>query len=228
MVLYDLAGRDDNLRFSPYCWRVKLALAHKGLDVDSRPWRFTEKERITFSGQEKVPILVDGEQVISDSWAIFNYLDAAYSHKPLLFTDDAAKEAAFNLKVWSEKRMLAPMFKILVLDIYNNLHANDQPWFREVREKRLGTSLEDFSDSSDVAISAFRELIEPLRTIVEQQSFISGERAAGADYLLYGPFQWAYCMSGKTLLHKNDPINRWCERMRSLFNNMAANAMRAS
>ena len=27
MKLYDLAGADANLRFSPYCWRAKFALA---------------------------------------------------------------------------------------------------------------------------------------------------------------------------------------------------------
>jgi glutathione S-transferase len=27
--LYDLAGAEDDRRFSPYCWRVKMALQHK-------------------------------------------------------------------------------------------------------------------------------------------------------------------------------------------------------
>lgn len=48
--LYDLCGKDDR-RFSPYCWRTKLALKHKGLDFETVPWRMTEKDRIAFSGQ---------------------------------------------------------------------------------------------------------------------------------------------------------------------------------
>ena len=31
ITLYDLAGADEHRRFSPYCWRTKMALAHKGL-----------------------------------------------------------------------------------------------------------------------------------------------------------------------------------------------------
>jgi hypothetical protein len=31
MQLYDLAGAESERRFSPYCWRIKLALMHKGL-----------------------------------------------------------------------------------------------------------------------------------------------------------------------------------------------------
>jgi hypothetical protein len=29
ILLYDLAGRDPERRFSPYCWRIKLALCAK-------------------------------------------------------------------------------------------------------------------------------------------------------------------------------------------------------
>ena len=56
-VLYDLAGAEDDRRFSPYCWRSKMALAHKGLEVKTVPWRFTDKEAIRFSGQGRVPVL---------------------------------------------------------------------------------------------------------------------------------------------------------------------------
>ena len=39
LVLHDLVGRDDR-RFSPTCWRAKLALAHKGLPFTTVPTRF--------------------------------------------------------------------------------------------------------------------------------------------------------------------------------------------
>jgi glutaredoxin len=58
--LYDLAGAEPERRFSPYCWRAKLALIHKGLPFDTIPWRFNEKKAIAFSGQGRVPVLVDG------------------------------------------------------------------------------------------------------------------------------------------------------------------------
>ena len=76
--LYELAGAEENRRFSPYCWRIRMSLAHKGLAVDCLPWRFTEKEKIKFSGQERVPVLVDGDHTVSDSWQIAKYLEAEY------------------------------------------------------------------------------------------------------------------------------------------------------
>ena len=69
IIMHDLAGADPELRFSPYCWRVRFALAHKGLPVETIPWRFTEKEAIGFSGQGRVPVIQDGGRAVSDSWS---------------------------------------------------------------------------------------------------------------------------------------------------------------
>ena len=68
--IYDLAASNSEVRFSPFCWRVKLALAFKGLKFESIPIRFVEKNRIAFSGQKLLPVIVDKEKVIVDSWDI--------------------------------------------------------------------------------------------------------------------------------------------------------------
>ena len=62
--LYELVGSDPQRRFSPYCWRARMALAHKGLDATPVPWRFTETERLAFANHDKVPVLVDGETAV--------------------------------------------------------------------------------------------------------------------------------------------------------------------
>jgi glutathione S-transferase len=38
MVLYELSAKGD-LRFSPFCWKARMALAHKGLEPEHVPWR---------------------------------------------------------------------------------------------------------------------------------------------------------------------------------------------
>ena len=48
--LYELVGTDPARRFSPFCWRSRMALAHKGLDAEVVPWRFTENARLTALG----------------------------------------------------------------------------------------------------------------------------------------------------------------------------------
>lgn len=46
LALWELAGDDPNLSFSPFVWRVRFALAHKGLAYQYKPWRFTEHNLI--------------------------------------------------------------------------------------------------------------------------------------------------------------------------------------
>ena len=45
--LYELCGSDPQRVFSPFCWRSRMALAHKGLEFESIPWRFTETQRLS-------------------------------------------------------------------------------------------------------------------------------------------------------------------------------------
>src|SRR6202008_2266746 len=65
--------------------RIRLALAHKNLAVETIPWRFTEKDEIAASGQTLVPVLVDGDRWISGSWTIANYLEDTFPDSPSMF-----------------------------------------------------------------------------------------------------------------------------------------------
>jgi len=47
-TLYELAGADENRRFSPYCWRARMALAHKRIEVESQPWHLLKKKQLVF------------------------------------------------------------------------------------------------------------------------------------------------------------------------------------
>ena len=59
-----------------------MALAHKGLSAESIPWYFTEKHAIAPHQSEKVPVLLDGETSVVDSWVIANYLEDSYPDQP--------------------------------------------------------------------------------------------------------------------------------------------------
>ena len=110
MQLYDLAGAELERRFSPYCWRIKLALMHKGLPFDTIPWRFTEKNAIAFSGQGRVPVLIDGDQVVFDSWTIANYLEARYPDRPSLFRGDGGRAVTRFVNAWADVVLVAAAF----------------------------------------------------------------------------------------------------------------------
>ena len=78
IILYDLAGAEADRRFSPFCWRTRMALAHKGLEVETVPWRFTEKDKLPKPNRGRVPVIVDDDRVVHDSTAIADYLEERY------------------------------------------------------------------------------------------------------------------------------------------------------
>ena len=167
--LYELAGADENRRFSPYCWRARMALAHKGLEVESLPWHFTEKEAISFSGQERVPVLIDAENTISDSWENAKYLETEYPDTPSLKLNHG--EVLF-IKFWVETVLHPELLQLVVMDIYNNLAQKDQNYFRESREKLFGKTLEEIVINRDERLPRFQKLLNPLRTTLKKQDFL--------------------------------------------------------
>ena len=93
MKLYDLCGRNSAIRFSPYCWRAKMALKHKGLEFEAVPTPYADIGKIGDS-IKSVPVLDDGGRLVSDSFDIAVYLDAAYPETPALFGHDGLVAAA--------------------------------------------------------------------------------------------------------------------------------------
>ena len=82
--------------------RVALALAHKGLHVESvviDPKDRTEVRRV--SGQELVPVLVDDDgTVIFDSMDIVRHLEKRYPDNPLYPSDPARRAEMFVFIDW--------------------------------------------------------------------------------------------------------------------------------
>jgi glutathione S-transferase len=77
--------------------RVALALAHKGLEVQS-VWvdPADRSPVIEISGQELVPVLIDGDTVVSDSPVILAYLEERFPDPPL-FPADPVRRAEVDV-----------------------------------------------------------------------------------------------------------------------------------
>jgi glutathione S-transferase len=220
LLLYDLAGAEADRRFSPYCWRTRMALAHKELSVETIPWRFTEKEAIAKSGQPRVPVLVDGDRWIADSWTIAAYLEDTYPERPALF-GGAAGRALSRFHSTFADTLVSSIFRLIALDILRHVHDKDCGYFRSSREDRVGMTLEAFVADRDTRVSTFRESLAPLRLTLRMQPFLGGDRPLYADYAVFGPFQWARCTSPFALLAANDPIRLWRDRLLDAFNGLA-------
>lgn len=207
--LYDLAAADPALRFSPFCWRTKLALAHKGLTVESVPWRFTEKDVIAFSGSQTVPVLIDGDKTVADSQAIAEYLEAEYPDAPSLFGGTEAHALTAFVRRWSEGVLQAALVKILMPDIFPLLHPKDQGYFRETREARIGMSIEALGAQRAEHLPALEAPLATLRAVLKGQKFLGGDAPLYADHIVFGALQWAAKTSSTPLWGADDVIAHW-------------------
>ena len=99
IALYDLSGGDGR-RFSPYCWRVQMALAHKQLDYRTVATRFADISSIGDGTQKTVPVIDDDGRMIADSWKIANYLEGQYPDRPSLFGGPAGHALTLFVQSW--------------------------------------------------------------------------------------------------------------------------------
>lgn len=210
--LYDLVGQDEQRPFSPHCWKVRMALAHKGLDFESVPTTFTQVQAVEGGVSKTVPVIRDGGNVVADSFAIALYLEQAYPDRPTLFGGPGGEAMARFIERWSQLTIHPYMTMAALLDIHGRLGPLDKVYFRESREKRLGRTLEDLKAGRDAGLATFRASLEPLRSMLTYQPFIGGQSPLFCDYIVFGPFQWVRVMSDVAPLADDDPVKAWFER----------------
>jgi glutathione S-transferase len=222
--LFELVGTDEDRPFSPYCWRTRMALAHKDLDITSVPWRFTERDAIAQHKSEKVPVLIDGEHTVSDSWAIANYLEDTYPDRPSLFGGEGGRAMGRMLNWWGDTVVIAGIFPMIIADIHGHLRPVDQAYFRGSREARFGKTLEEVAADRDARVAGFRKTLDPMRLTLKTQDYLGGAAPNYADYIVFGGFQWARAVSPFQLLAPDDLVYGWREKMLDAFGGMPRSA----
>ncbi len=224
LKLFELVGTDESRPFSPFCWRTRMALAHKGLSAGSIPWCFTEKEAIAPHKSDKVPVLLDDDTAVVDSWVIANYLEDTYPDRPSLFGGEGGRAMGRMLNWWGDVTVIGGMFPLIVADIPGHLKPVDAAYFRKTREARFGKPLEEVAASRDKSVETFRKSLDPLRLTLRTQPYLGGDTPNYADYIVFGAFQWARVVSPFKLLAEEDPVYAWRERLLDAFDGMARNS----
>jgi glutathione S-transferase len=223
IIMHDLAGADPDLRFSPYCWRTRFALAHKGLPVETIPWRFTEKDAIAFSGQARVPVIRDGGRMVFDSWSFAEYLEDICT-TPALFGGPIGRAHALFINGWADGVLLGGIARFIVRDLLDVIDPKDQDYFRTSREARFGTTLEQVQAGREDRLPAFRETLLPIRLVLRRQEWLGGPAPSYADHIIAGTLMWPRCSSRFSLLADDDPVAKWFGRMLDQYGGLGRGA----
>lgn len=219
ITLYEL-GAANGRRYSQFSWRTRMALAHKGLVFDTVAVRVSDKAAIAFSGQDKVPILKDGDRVVSDSWKIAEYLEEAFPDRPALFGGEIGHGLSRFINMLVDRQLLGKIVPALMLDVLSIVDAEDAAHLRKL-ERFFKKSMEEMAAQREASVADFRRALDPVRATLRAQLFLCGEKPAYADYILFSVFQWARIVSTTELLEADDALAAWRERMLDLFGGLA-------
>ena len=227
MEFFDLAGDDPEIRFSPYCWKTRMALAHKGIAPTTIPWRYSDKPKIAFTDQGSVPVIRHGKVGVSDSWKIALYLEEAFPDRPSLFGGGASIPLCHFVNSWADAVLMPAVARIVMKDVHALLMVADRPYFRSTREQRFGMTLEELVADRPAKVQAFRKDLVAVKHLLAKQPFLGGTAPMYADYCVFGAFMWARCCSDAELLEPGDRVVEWHEAMLDLFDGLGRNAPRA-
>jgi glutathione S-transferase len=205
--LYELALANDRSA-SPFVWRVRYALAHKGLDFEPIRLGFTDIAA-AFGGRFKtVPVLAHGATMLAESWDIVAYLDRTFPDRPL-FAAPAELEMVRLVEAWLAAEVVRRLVGIYVLDVHDAVRASDRPYFRASREARFnGTSLEALTAGRESRLPALREALAPLRAQLARVPFLGGAAPNYADYMVLALFQWIGSVATLPPLARDDATLR--------------------
>jgi glutathione S-transferase len=221
LKLYELA-LEDGRSASPFVWRIRYALAHKGIPYETVYVGFTEIPGL-FGGKFKtVPILQHGDTVLNESWDIAEYLDRAFPDTPLLFNTPAEHSLVKFTDAWFMGEVLRRMFRVYVKDVHDAARPQDRRYFRESREKNMkGHTLETFTADRASHLPAIRTALAPLRQYLQKSPFLGGAKPNYADYVALGGFYWAASAGTLPLLERDDSLRAYVSRGFDLYGGIA-------
>jgi glutathione S-transferase len=228
ILFYELVGRDAGRPFSPHCWKTAMALAHKGLEISTVPTRFLEVAAVEGGVSKTVPVIRDGDKVVSDSFGIALYLEETYPDRPTLFGGEGGKTMARFVERWTQLTIHPYVTTASIIDLHAMQDEENAAYFRRSREQRFGKPLEDVVTARDADLAAFRTALEPLRSTFAYQPFLGGAAPLFADYIVFGALQWARIATPYRLLEEGDPVAQWFSRCLDLHNGLGRNVSAAA
>lgn len=216
--LYDLV-LESGCTISPFVWRTKYALKHKGFDIELAPNGFTGIEALTGGFSDRLPVIVDDGRWVKDSWEIAEYLDATYPERPALFEGESHKVLTRFIDAWAWRTAIGPWFRCYILDYHDLSMPRDRAYVRESREQLFlgGRRLEDVQAGREERLPLVPPALEPLRDLLKDTPWLGGPSPNYADYCILAVFLWTASVAKIPPLHADDPLKDYIDRGFDLY-----------
>lgn len=221
-TLYELCGAQPDRIFSAYAWRARLTLGLKGLEFATKPTPFTEISKILDGSHTKVPVLIDGDRTLTESFDICTYLEDAYPDTVSIFGGEGGRENAALIDNLIVTGLYPTITRMIVKDIAEKLSPVDHDYFRSTREQRLGGTLEDVQRGRDKERERFAVFLKPYLRRLEITPFLGGQAPNYADIALTASFCWAKGTSSYDILNGDPVFSTWFDQVLEACNQTSA------
>ena len=134
--LYDLVLK-SGVTLSPFVWRTKLALRHKGFEIDDVETSYMGIRRMLDGSYKRLPVIDDDGRIVPDSWDIARYLDETYPDRPMLYRSDSERNFARFIDGWMWRTIIHPWFTCYTLDQVKLVHDEDRDYVLNAHQRKL-------------------------------------------------------------------------------------------
>ncbi len=191
-----------HLWLSPFCRKVRVALAEKGVEADYKvePIWNRRPAFLALNPAGDVPVLVEPDgTVIADSTAICEYLEETVPAPPLLGGDPLQRAEIRRLVAWFDRKFDAEVTVNLVGE--------------KMMKRFLGLGQPD-SDAIRAGHANLRQHLQYIDWLVERRNWLAGETLSLAD-LAAAAHLSAVDYLGDVPWEKHDAAKDWYARIKS-------------
>ncbi len=218
---YELAAENKDIRFSPFVWRTRMALLHKGLDVESHPWQFKDRET---TDHKMVPAIYDGDTMLTESWDIAKYLDAQYPDKPTLMNGAEGEAHAQLVSNICNALIFGTAVSMAIYPVSQIIDDESAAYFIETREGKFGKKLSEINnDDPEAAKANLANGLAVFEATLGTSDFLSGDAPTYADYTLFGVLKWIDVVAYRPVAEDSN-VGKWFDRISNLYGGAAAKA----
>lgn len=218
---YELAAENKEIKFSPFVWRARMALLHKGLDFKSIAWQFRDRET---KEHKIVPSIYDNGKMVSDSWEIAKYLDAQYPDKPMLMKDAEAEAHAQLVNNVCNNLIFPIAASMAIYPVSQIIDDESAAYFIETREAKFGKKLSAINnEDQDAAKANLANGLSVFEATLGTSDYLGGDALTYADYTLFGILKWIDVVAYRPVTEDSN-VGKWFDRISALYNGNATNA----
>lgn len=119
--------------------------------------------------------MIHDGKVVQDSWAIAVYLEKTFPNAPSLFHGNIGLHKFFY--DYATKNIPLIISRFVILDVASNCGSPEtQAWFRQNREQRFGTTLEEFHGDTSKNIADLKQALVPIHQVLKDYPFLTGDK----------------------------------------------------